>query len=274
MLLVAVPVGLEGALLIAPTVESWLFADDLNRWLDGQIGTGQGAWMFLLAPAYAFAAFYFSRDVNNYLRMRTADWRHERLAVLDLGKFIAGAALVMAAAWTTSLMLTEMGFDPRGTFVGTYDQRNSLVVGFVMGFAIIPIIFTIADDALTAVPESLRSASLGAGATQWQTVVHVVVPTAMSGLFSAVMIGLGRAVGETMIVLMGSGNTPTLSWNVFQGFRTLSANIAVELPEAVPGSTHFRLLYLQALILFAITFLLNSVAETIRQRFRKRAYEL
>jgi phosphate transport system permease protein len=144
----------------------------------------------------------------------------------------------------------------------------------MMGFAIIPIIYTIAEDALTAVPEHLRSASLGCGATPWQTAVRVVIPTAMSGLFSAVMVGLGRAVGETMIVLMAAGNTPVLEMNPFNGFRTLSANIAVELPEAVRNSTHYRTLFLTALVLFAMTFVLNTAAEVIRQRFRKRAFQL
>ena len=148
-----------------------------------------------------------------------------------------------------------------------------MVVGFIMGFAIIPIIYTIAEDALTAVPEHLRSASLGAGATPWQTAVRVIIPTAMSGLFSALMIGLGRAVGETMIVLMATGNTPVMDWNLFNGFRTLSANIAVELPEAVRGSTHYRTLFLAALTLFAMTFVVNTVAEVIRLRFRKRAFQ-
>jgi len=143
-----------------------------------------------------------------------------------------------------------------------------------MGFAVIPIVYTLAEDALSSVPAHLRLASLGAGATEWQTAVRVVIPTAMSGLFSALMIGLGRAVGETMIVLMATGNTPVMSWNVFNGFRTLSANIAVELPEAVRDSTHYRTLFLAGLCLFAMTFALNTVAELVRQRFRKRAYQL
>ena len=143
-----------------------------------------------------------------------------------------------------------------------------------MGFAVIPIIYTIAEDALSAVPEHLRAASLGAGATPWQTAVRIILPTAMSGLFSAVMIGLGRAVGETMIVLMAAGNTPVLDWNIFNGFRTLSANIAVELPEAVQNSSHYRMLFLAALSLFAMTFIVNTIAEIVRLRFRKRAFEL
>jgi phosphate transport system permease protein len=143
-----------------------------------------------------------------------------------------------------------------------------------MGFAVIPIIYTISEDALSSVPDQLRSASLGCGATQWQTAVRVIVPVAMSGIFSAIMIGLGRAVGETMIVVMAAGNTPIMDANIFNGLRALSANIAVELPEAVKDSTLFRMLFLAAVTLFAMTFVLNTVAEIIRQRFRKRAFQL
>ena len=123
-------------------------------------------------------------------------------------------------------------------------------------------------------PDHLRSASLGAGATPWQTAMRIIVPTAMSGLFSAVMIGLGRAVGETMIVLMAAGNTPIMDWNIFNGFQTLSSLIAQEMPESVRNSTHYRTLFLAALTLFALTFVVNTVAEIIRLRFRRRAYEL
>ncbi|MBI5427660.1 MAG: ABC transporter permease subunit [Nitrospinae bacterium] len=152
----------------------------------------------------------------------------------------------------------------------SYDQRNSLVVGLAMGFAVIPIIFTIAEDSLSNVPTHLAAASLALGATRWQTAVNVVLPTASPGIFSAIMIGFGRAVGETMIVLMATGNTPVMNWNVFSGFRALSANIAVELPEAPDGSTHFRILFLAAFILFVMTFLVNSVAEWVRLRLRER----
>jgi phosphate transport system permease protein len=104
--------------------------------------------------------------------------------------------------------------------------------------------------------------------------VRIVVPTAMSGLFSAMMIGLGRAVGETMIVLMAAGNTPVMKMNIFDGFRTLSANIAVELPEAPRDGTHYRVLFLAALTLFLMTFVVNTIAEIVRLRFRRRAYQL
>lgn len=152
----------------------------------------------------------------------------------------------------------------------TYDQRNALVVGFAMGFAVIPIIFTISEDSLSNVPGHLISGSLALGATRWQTAVRVVLPTASPGIFSAVMIGLGRAVGETMIVLMATGNTPIMDWSIFNGFRALSANIAVEIPEAPHGGTLYRVLFLAALLLFLMTFVVNTAAEVVRMRLRKK----
>jgi phosphate transport system permease protein len=151
-----------------------------------------------------------------------------------------------------------------------YEQRNSLVVGFMMGFAVIPIIFTIAEDALSGVPAQLRSASLALGASRWQTTLRIIIPTASAGIFSAVMIGLGRAVGETMIVVMATGNTPITSFNIFSGMRTLSANIAVELPEAPVHSTLYRTLFLGAMMLFLMTFIVNTFAELLRQHLREK----
>jgi phosphate transport system permease protein len=151
-----------------------------------------------------------------------------------------------------------------------YDQRNCLVVGLAMGFAVIPIIFTIAEDSFSSVPQHLTAASLALGASRWQTAIGVVLPTASPGIFSAVMIGFGRAVGETMIVLMATGNTPVLDWSIFNGMRTLSANVAVEIPEAPYGGTLYRTLFLAALVLFFMTFLVNTIAEVIRQRLRER----
>jgi len=152
----------------------------------------------------------------------------------------------------------------------TYDQRNSLVVGFAMGFAVIPIIFTIAEDSLSNVPQHLTAGSLALGATRWQTALRIVLPTASPGIFSAIMIGFGRAVGETMIVLMATGNTPVMDWSIFSGFRALSANIAVELPEAPEGGTLFRVLFLAALLLFAMTFIVNTAAEVVRLHLRRK----
>ncbi len=273
--LLTFPVGLLLAAWFGKPVERWLFAGNIKAWLDGQIGSGTGGWMLLLFPLSCVGmALLVSMFVTPRLRAWGGGWSRTRFAVLDLAKFLLGCAATLMLAYTASAALTAVGWDPRGSFIDTYVQRNALVVGFIMGFAVIPIIYTISDDALGAVPESLRAGSLGSGATPWQTAIRVVVPTAMSGLFSALMIGLGRAVGETMIVLMAAGNTPVLEWNIFNGFRTLSANIAVELPEAVINSTHYRMLFLAALTLFAITFVVNTVAELVRLRFRRRAFQL
>ena len=151
-----------------------------------------------------------------------------------------------------------------------FDQRNALVVGIAMGFAVIPTIFSMAEDAIFSVPKHLTSGSLALGATQWQTLIKVVLLTASPGIFSAVMMGLGRAVGETMIVLMATGNTPILDWSIFQGMRTLAANIAVEMPESEVGSSHYRILFLAAFVLFVFTFVFNTLAEFVRQRLREK----
>ncbi len=151
-----------------------------------------------------------------------------------------------------------------------FDQRNAMVVGIAMGFAVIPTIFSITEDAVFGVPRHLTNGSLALGATPWQTLIRVVLLTASPGIFSAVMIGFGRAVGETMIVLMATGNTPVMDWSIFQGMRTLSANISVEMPESEVHSSHYRILFLAALVLFTFTFFFNTIAEVVRQRLRKK----
>lgn len=282
VLCLLVPVGCLLASQVGPLYESIFFAGDFMAWLAWEKGIGLpvhanpiGGLMFVLVPISALlVAFGFERFVSPILRAKANFWDRRRFALVDLMKLLAGIGLTFLLALALSALLAALGLDPRGFYFDTYVQRNALIVGVVMGFAVIPIIYTISEDALSSVPEHLRSASLGAGATPWQTATRIVIPTAMSGLFSALMVGLGRAVGETMIVLMAAGNTPVLSWNIFEGFRTLSANIAVELPEAVRGGIHYRSLFLAALVLFVLTFIVNTIAEVIRQRFRKRAYKL
>lgn len=152
----------------------------------------------------------------------------------------------------------------------TYETRNSFVVGFALGFAVIPIIFTVAEDALSNVPDSLASASLALGASRWQTVRRIIIPAAAGGIFAAIMLGLGRAVGETMIVLMATGNTPILDLSPFNGFRAMSACIAVEIPEAPVGGTLYRVLFLTGLLLFVFTFVLNTLSSVIGEKLRKK----
>ena len=187
--------------------------------------------------------------------------------------------IILFTGWlalTLSLPMEGLFFDgDMKAWLGTnfdlhYDQRNSLVVGIAMGVAVIPTIFSITEDAIFSVPKHLTFGSLALGATTWQTLIRVVILTASPAIFSAVMIGMGRAVGETMIVLMATGNTPVMDLSVFQGMRTLSANIAVEMPEAELDSTHYRVLFLAALVLFVFTFFFNTIAEIVRQRLRKK----
>jgi len=193
------------------------------------------------------------------------------------------AAILMPVLVLTVWLVFQIGHPVEALFFGgdmpnfisnewgiTYEQRNSLVVGIAMGFAVTPNIFSIAEDAIFSVPKSLSSGSLALGATAWQTLIGVVLLTASPGIFSAVMIGLGRAVGETMIVLMATGNTAVMDFSMFTGFRTLAANIGVEMPEAGVGETHYRLLFMSALVLFAFTFFVNTIAELVRQRLREK----
>jgi len=151
-----------------------------------------------------------------------------------------------------------------------YDQRNAMVIGFAMGFALIPTIFSVAEDAIYNVPSYLVNGSLALGASGWQTVVGVVLPTASPGIFSAIMLGFGRGIGETMIILMASGNTPLMEVNIFEGMRTLAANLAVEMPETEVYSSHYRVLFLSGLILFIFTFFFNTMAEVVRERMRRK----
>lgn len=209
-----------------------------------------------LKPGYEFVAFVPVMAVVGYL-----GWR--------LGPVVENIFFVVTDPDTGLRIADFRLWYPRATGL-SFEQRNAFVVGFVMGFAVIPIIFTITEDALSNVPEAFRSGSLALGASRWQTAVRIVLPTASAGIFSAIMIGLGRAVGETMIVVMATGNTPVTNLNPFTGMRTLSANIAVELPEAPYLGTLYRTLFLGAMVLFLMTFFVNTLAEIMRQHLRER----
>ena len=222
--------------------------------------------MLLLPVGVIAAAYCWSRLPVQFRHRVPEGWEAALLVPVIIGTAVIAFALskpleIALFAGNMPLWLTdELGI--------TYDQRNSLVVGIAMGFAVIPTIFSISEDAVYGVPKHLTTGSLALGATPWQTVVRVVLLTASPGIFSAIMIGMGRAVGETMIVLMATGNTAIMDMNIFEGFRALSANIAVEMPESEVGSTHYRILFLAGLVLFLATFLFNTIAEVVRQRLR------
>lgn len=261
----------ERARLDQALAQSRLAAPSLRAWLDGNIGTAAPGWFVLVFPAAAIAiAVLQRRFFGRHWDAILAGQGRIAAGLLCLAKLALALIACAAVALVAARVLTTLGLDPRDLVMGPYNQRNALVVGLIMGFAVIPVIYTISEDAMSSVPASLRSASLGAGATRWQTAIRVVLPVAASGIFSAIMIGLGRAVGETMIVVMATGNTPSMDWSMFSGFRTLSANIAVELPEAPQGSTHYRVLFLCGLVLFVLTFVVNTTAEIVRQHFRRR----
>jgi len=143
-----------------------------------------------------------------------------------------------------------------------YDTRlNSFVGGIAMGIAAIPIIFTITEDALTAVPKTFNEASLALGASKWQTAFFVILPAATPGIFAAVLLGIGRVFGETMIALMATGNAALMGLNPFESVRTLAATIGAEMAEVVFGDTHYNVLFLIGSLLFIFTFILNAIAE-------------
>ena len=256
-LMAAVPsvvVGFLAALWLAPRLEAALLAVLL------------GAVALPLSVVLALALW---RMLPADLRRRLPDGI-ELLVLLAVGSVMAALVALVAGPIEIRFfggdfqrfLFTEWGL--------RYDQRNSIVVGLGLGFAVIPVIFTIAEDACSAVPRALVNASRALGATRWQTAIRLVVPAASPGLFAAVMLGLGRAVGETMIVLMAAGNTPLLDLSLFNGMRTMSAAIAVEIPEAPVGGTLFRVLFLTGTLLFAFTFILTTAADLVGSYLRKR----
>lgn len=267
--------SIYAAYAMGPLFEKIFFYGNFRTWLNGGIGKAWPFLFLLLLPVAGLTAlfgfsYFYGPSFKAYLRQIPMPYS----ALLDFGRWLGMAALSCIVSYVAARALGGLGIDPRESFVGTYVQRNTLIVGFAMGFAVIPIIYTLAEDALNSVPEHLRSASLGCGATPWQTAMWIILPTAISGVFSAVMIGMGRAVGETMIVVMSAGNTPIIDWNIFNGLRALSANIAVELPEAPKDGSLYRVLFFTGLVLFCMTFVINTVAELVRLRFRKRAMQL
>ncbi len=166
-------------------------------------------------------------------------------------------ALIVMASWLNAL-----------THQGT--RLNALNAGIALSLAVIPTIFTVSEDALRAVPKSFREASLALGASRWQTAWFVTLPAAAAGVSAACLLGLARAVGETMIVLMASGNASMVSSSVFDSVRTLSATIAAEMAEVVIGSPHYSTLFFLGGLLFVTTFIINVVAGLFVDRLRRR----
>ncbi|MBD8827221.1 ABC transporter permease subunit [Pseudomonas sp. CFBP 13602] len=225
--------------------------------------------LLLLTPLGILSAGFVVSRLPESIRLRIPDgW--ESAILIPVILLVGWFALYMSPFLETWWFGGDMRLWISNDLGITYDQRNALVVGLAMGFAVIPNIYSIAEDAVFSVPRGLTLGSLALGATPWQTLTRVVILTASPGIFSALMIGMGRAVGETMIVLMATGNTPVMEMNLFEGLRTLAANVAVEMPESEVGGSHYRVLFLSALVLLLFTFVMNTAAELIRQRLRKK----
>ena len=248
-------IGFLAALWLAPIIEQSLGTVFLS---------------IIFIPVGLMIAIIAWQGVRHNQTLRTIELGYEFLAIVPVLLLCIAVAVVLGPVMENLLFagdLKQWLFEEVGT---RYDPRNCIVIAFAMGFAVIPIIFTIAEDSLSNVPPALKAASLACGASRWQTVWRVILPSASPGIFAGAMIGFGRAVGETMIVLMATGNTAIMDLSIFNGMRPLSANIAVEIPEAPHGGTLYRTLFLSAVILFLMTFVVNTAAEVIRQRLRKK----
>jgi phosphate transport system permease protein len=225
--------------------------------------------LLLLMPVGILLASWFWSRLPENIRLSVPDgW--EAMLLIPVILFVGWASLSVSGYLENWFFGGDMRLWLSNEMGIPFDQRNALVIGLAMGFAVIPTIYSIAEDAVFSVPRSLTLGSLALGATPWQTLTRVVLLTASPGIFSALMIGMGRAVGETMIVLMATGNTPIMEANIFEGMRTLAANVAVEMPESEVGGTHYRVLFLAAMVLLMFTFVMNTLAELIRQRLRRK----
>ncbi len=211
--------------------------------------------LLIAAPLAIAAALYTSEFAPPRMRelIKPAVELLAGIPSVVLGFF----ALIVLATWIQRLF----GFETR---------LNAITAGTALALALIPIIYTVSEDALNAVPQNLREASLALGATRWQTATRVVLPAALPGIFASLVLGFGRAVGETMIVLMASGNAAITSLRFTDSVRTLAATIAAELGEVVFGSPHYHVLFFIGALLFVATFAVNSVGVYIIHRLRRR----
>jgi phosphate transport system permease protein len=183
--------------------------------------------------------------------------------------------ILIASAWCGVSVASHLPGGSLGSFLATQgitlSYFNALLVGLILALAITPTIFSVAEEAIHSVPQNLSSGALALGSTPWQSYRDIVLPLAMPGMIAAVMIGFGRAAGETMIFLMLSGNSGVIDSNIFEGLRSVSASLALELPEAPRNSSHYHVLFVMGLLLFACTFAINTAAELIKDRVKARA---
>jgi phosphate transport system permease protein len=211
--------------------------------------------LIFAVPVALAAAIYVSQLANPRVRELAKP-------VIEL---LAGIPSVVLGFFALIVMATVLQ-----RIFGSQSRLNALCAGIALGFSVIPVVFSIAEDALTSVPRSYIQAALALGASKWKAASQVVLPAAVPGVFAAVALGFGRAIGETMIVLMASGNASIVSWRIFDSTRTITATIAAELGEVVFGSAHYRILFLIGVLLFAVTFFTNMTADVVLNRLKAR----
>jgi len=211
--------------------------------------------LLFAVPLSLAAAIYVSQLANP----KTKEWLKPAIELL------AGIPSVVLGFFALIVMASLL----QGLF-GYQSRLNAFVAGIALGLAVIPVVFSIAEDALTSVPRTYTQAALALGSSKWQAAWKIVLPAAIPGVFAAVVLGFGRAIGETMVVLMASGNASIVSGNLFDSTRTMTATIAAELAETVFGGHHYRILFLIGALLFVVTFLSNMAGDVIIHRLKAK----
>ncbi len=226
--------------------------------------------LFLSTLKVTIIALLFAAPVSILAAIYTAMFAKPRMReiIKPVIELLAGFPSVVIGFFALMVLATIVQ-----DLFGYASRLNAFVGGIAMGLAAIPIIYTLTEDALTAVPKTFTEASLGLGASRRQTAFYVVLPAAVPGIFAAVVLGIGRIFGETMIALMATGNAAMISMNPFDSVRTLSATIGAEMAEVVFGDTHYSVLFLIGSLLFIFTFALNALAEFYFKNLVIRRYQ-
>jgi len=226
--------------------------------------------LFLGTLKVTLIALLFAAPISILAAIYTAMFAKPRIkeVIKPVIELLAGFPSVVIGFFALMVLATVFQ-----NILGYASRLNAFVGGIAMGLAAIPIIYTLTEDALTAVPKTFTEASLGLGASRRQTAFYVVLPAAVPGIFAAVVLGIGRIFGETMIALMATGNAAMISINPFDSVRTLSATIGAEMAEVVFGDTHYSVLFLIGSLLFIFTFALNALAEFYFKNLVIRRYQ-
>ena len=242
-----------------------------NTWMPVSDNPRYGMWpLFLGTLKVTLIALLFAAPLSILAAIYTSMFAKPRIreVIKPVIELLAGFPSVVIGFFALMVMATVFQ-----NIFGYESRLNGFVGGIAMGLAAIPIIYTLTEDALTAVPKTFTEASLGLGASRRQTAFFVVLPAAVPGIFAAVVLGIGRIFGETMIALMATGNAAMVSMNPFDSVRTLSATIGAEMAEVVFGDTHYNVLFLIGSLLFIFTFALNALAEFYFKNMVIRRYQ-